>query len=404
MIPRWTLFIAVIGSLLAASAFGRSPGHLSGGYYETEDPWTLSTWGSFKSIAAYEQLRQTNIYTADSIPFAEQRLRLGGALTKGNFRFEFANEVNVTAQPPNPTVVPIPYLGPKQAFDLTAEIYTSDSLLLRNYIDRAFVQYTLGDWEFKVGRQVVPMGIGKIYTAISQIPRRSFVVVDSEYPVTEDAVAVTYAGPMTLSARFLPKIEGQQDHNFHVRLGEQTMDYDLVLTAGKSDDKLFFGFEGAKNYGGFVFRGEAVAYKRNNDTILQGLFGMDRAFTPEFSGLVEVFYNGFGSNNPLSYNVFEQSHRSAPYIGQLYLGTNFNAQITPLFEGHLGSSTNLNDGSTLFHLYFNYSLSDELDLIFGQYFSVSPDPLSEYGGRIPLGFGFSTGLPDLSYFVLKYSF
>src|SRR5690606_21308075 len=135
------------------------------------------------------------------------------------------NEVNVTAQPPYTTVVPIPYLGPQQALDLTAEIYTSDSLQLRTHIDRAFVQYTWGDTEIKVGRQVISMGIGKIYSAISQVPRRSFVVVDSEYPVTEDAVSVSYAGPMSLSARFLPKVNGQEGHNFHVRLGEQNIAY-----------------------------------------------------------------------------------------------------------------------------------------------------------------------------------
>ncbi len=398
------LCLALFLYLRPTLAHARSVGTIrAGGESDYISPWNFHTWGSYKSIAAVTYLRQEGLYPKDTSPFAEQRFRFAGSLSRDWFRFEFANQLNLMTQVANDPYLPVPSFNPTPAFNTETLLYSSSSVRLTNLVDRAFVHMQLDPVEITIGKQVIGMGVGHIFSAVSQVPRLPFVIVDSEFPFTEDAITLSYVGPLVVQARFLPKVSGQQGHNFHLRLGESTPGYDFVMTMGQSDDKMFLGLEAAKNLGGFVLRGEFVGYEFERDGRFQGLLGIDRAFTAEFGLEAELFYNGFGADNSLYYQI-ASDHRSSPYKGQWYAGLKINATLHPLVRTSLVAVNNLNDASTLLNLSVTYSLSDDLELLFGQYLSVHSDPYAEYGGSFPVTPTLASGIPDLTYLLLKLHF
>lgn len=270
-------------------------------------------------------------------------------------------------------------------------------------LDRAFVQLNLQPVEIIVGKQIVPAGVGHLFSAVSQVPHHPFVVADAEYEKTEDAVAVTWTGPVVVEARFLPKVAGQKDHNYHVRVKGATGGYDVAVTAGRSDDKAYAGLETAGNLGDSVVRGEVVGYREGGRGWMQGLLGYDRVLSAKWSAQVELFYNGFGTRG--DYALGPLLHRSAPYRGLWYAGTAVTWEVGPRAKATLGAIANALDPSALFHLSVAFSLGANLDLLVGQYLNAGKRD-AEFGGVMPDPQApiVKLGVPDMTYAVVKYAF
>ncbi len=366
-------------------------------------PWNLDVGGSYKSIGEVEWLRQNNIYQSDTLPLTEQRLRLQGTLSKDWFRLEFADETSLFYQKSNPAAVPVASYNPIDAWNASWNLVNQNQLLITNRIDRAYVQLNWAPVELRVGKQVIATGIGHLFNAVSQVPRYAFIVVDPEYPVTEDAATVVWDGPLVLEARFLPKVPGQRDHNFHVRAKGGKDGFDVALTSGRSDDKMYVGLEAAGNLGESLIRGEVVGYNGNGADYLQGLLGYDTVFSAKWSAQFEVFYNGFGSLKP--YLLQPLLHRPAPYRGRYYAGANVTWETTARLKTNLTAIGNLADPSVLLHLYFSFSLWQSVDLMVGQFLNVGSST-AEFGGKyvLPVFPAIQWGLPDLTYIAVKYYF
>jgi len=350
-----------------------------------------------------EWLRQNNIYPSNTVPLTEQRLRLQGTLSKAWFRAEFADETSLFYQKANQPSVPVPTYNPVPAWNASWNLMNTTQTLITNRIDRAYVQFNWAPVELRVGKQVIATGVGHIFNAISQVPRYPFVVVDPEYPVTEDAATVVWDGPLVLEARFLPKVPGQKDHNFHLRAKGTKDGFDVALTAGRSDDKMYVGLESAGNLGESLLRAELVGYDDVGVDYVQSLVGFDTVFSASWSAQFEVFYNGFGSLKP--YLLQPLLHRPAPYRGKYYAGATVTWETTARLKTNLLAITNLADPSVLFHLYFNFSLWQSVDLMLGQFLNVGGST-AEFGGKyiLPIFPQIQWGLPDLTYIAVKYYF
>jgi hypothetical protein len=363
--------------------------------------WTFERGGSFKSIFEYERLRQTGIYQYDAVPLNEDRLRFQGALSNQYFRFELANETSLDYQRFNPTTLPIPNLAPTSAWNAQWTWAQTKELTLVNRIDRALIQFSVSGFQLIAGKQVVAIGVGQIFNAVSQMQRYPLIVIDPEYPKTEDAVTVIWAGPLQLEVRVLPKNPGQQKDNFHLRAKGSKGGYDIALTAGRSDDKCFVGFETAGNLGDAVLRTEIVGYNANGKDYAQSLAGIDYVISPTLSTKLEVFYNGFGEASTSTLGAF--IHRSAPFRGTWYAGNFTTWEIHPLLKANLLSIWNVKDPSALFHFYLNYSLGNSLDLLAGQFYSVGSHS-AEFGGQLSVIPPLSVGQPDITYAALRWYF
>lgn len=323
-------------------------------------------------------------------------------MTISILRFEVADETSLFWQKPNASVFPVPDFNPQSAWEAKWNLRQGKEVYAFNRLDRAFVQMTAGPVQVIAGKQVVAIGVGQLFGAVSQTQRYPLIVIDPEYQKTEDAATVIWSGPFQMEARFLPKVKGQREHNFHLRAKGSKGGYDLALTSGKSDDKPYLGIETAGNIGDSVLRAELVGYQDGGTGLLQGLVGWDYVFSKTWSAQVEFFYNGFGKEKNLFVEPFR--HRSTPYRGKVYGGMHVTWEAHPLMKWHFTTIGNLNDPSALLHLFTNYSLSGNLDLLLGQYFSVGKDA-AEFGGRQQTGLpGVELGLPDISYLAVRYYF
>ncbi len=259
-------------------------------------------------------------------------------------------------------------------------------------------------FELRLGKQVVPIGVGHLFSAISQTPRYSFVEVDSEYDKTEDAATVILKQGIRLEARYLPKNPGQEKDNFHLRWLFDLKGADTALIAGQTDDKYFTGIESTRNIGDGVLRAEVVVYEKNNVYHAQTLVGWDKVWNPKWSSKHEFFLNGFGKDEGYLLEPFP--HRSSNYRGRYYFGNLVTYEWNAKLKFNVLAIANLLDPSFLFHFYLNYSLADDLDLIVGHYQNLKTKENSEFGGKqeLPGAPSIKAGLPDISYLLLKWTF
>lgn len=322
---------------------------------------------------------------------------------------EFTQEASVYAEPPNSAAFTAPSFNPVNAWDAQWNLWTGNSTSGVYRIARLYAQLKLGDAEFRVGKQVIATGVGKIFAAVNQVPRLPLTMVDQEYQRGEDAVSVVWGRGLVLEARYLPKVRGQSRDNFHFRTKAQRSGYDIGFIAGRSDDKIFIGLETAGNLGEDLIRGEIVGFHYNNKEVVQALLGFDYIFGPKWSMTFETFYNGMGDLYQ-DYRLAALPHRSTPYRGKYYAALSLAWETTDRLKTNFTSIVNLLDPSTLLSLSFNYSLGNNLDLLVGQYFSLSGKPQGEFGGKLPVAVPafittkYEIGLPDISYAALRWYF
>ncbi|MFM8269171.1 MAG: hypothetical protein ACKN9V_03200 [Pseudomonadota bacterium] len=270
-----------------------------------------------------------------------------------------------------------------------------------NRFDRFFLQVDFEKVKLVLGKQVIPMGVGQVFNAVSQMQRYPLIFIDPEFPKTEDGATFIYTGPFQLEARYLPKTPGQVQDNFHIRIKGTPSNVDLGLTTGISDNKTFLGGESAFNLGQALMRLELVSYLKGAKKYAQGLLGFDYVFNSVLSSKLELFYNGFGevAQNPFT-GLF---HRSAPFQGTWYAGNVTTWEAHPLLKTNLVSIVNLKDPSVLFHFFLNYSISNSVDLLAGQFLGWGKGA-SEFGGQRTLSPLSSLGQPDITYAAVRWYF
>lgn len=364
--------------------------------------WELG--GNLKSIGSYQKLRSTGLFEDEKLWVWEERLRVIGAATWSNLRFEVHSETSFFLSSPNKSYVPLPSFVPANAWMASWNPVNLDSTKLSQKIDRAYAQYTDENVEVIVGKQVVATGVGRIFNAISQVPRLPFVIVDPEYPFTEDGFTGIWKGPLSLEARFLPKVQGQTKDNFHLRAKSSKHGFDVAFTGGRSDDKSYFGVETAGNIGDSLLRAEVVHYDKNGKDSVQALLGFDTVVSREWSFEVETFYNGFGRQGG-EYEISPLVHRSSPYQGLWYFGLHTAYELSQRLKLQFLGISNLLDPSFLGHVWLVQSLSTSIDISLGHFFSMGAWEDSEFGGQLPtVPRGGAMGVPDMTYIQLKLSF
>lgn len=347
--------------------------------------------GSYKSIVGIQELNHQGFFSRATNVTTEQRLRLEGTAHWNGFRLELANETSLTIQSPLRPIQPLPDGIPRAAWNTRWKLVDNDGTSLVTRLDRANLKWSDGSLALIAGKQVVALGVGHLFTAVSQTPRQPFVIVDPEYPIPEDAVTVQWEGALSVEARYLPKNPGQRSDNFHFRAKGSKGGYDLAMTAGRSDDKSFVGLETAGNLGESLLRGELILYDRNGTTLGQGLVGIDRAFNAKWSGEFEVFYSG------------GLVHRSSPYRGKWYSGARVRFEASQRWKLSATAIAGLNDPSVLANVNAWYSLSSSVDLGIGQFLGVG-SATSEFAGQTALAPGISLGLPNFTYALMRFYF
>jgi hypothetical protein len=172
-------------------------------------------------------------------------------------------------------------------------------------------------------------------------------------------------------------------------------------------------FHGDTGAGGFVtanvlgtgLRGE-VAFTDSGDAADARLgrrefwragVGVDRQLTATVSVTGELAWNGFGTTRPDDYPGIARADRvrrgEVSALGRYYVGGSVSWQAHPLLLLTGTTLINLGDASALLLPHTDWSLSDNVSLVFGGIFGVGAGlrqdgrPGSEYGGAPQMIYG-----------------
>lgn len=359
--------------------------------------------GSYKSVLGLESRRHDHVYSKDQLPQTEHRLRLQAETTAGAFTGVVASQLSFLLKDSSEGLIAFPAAPATEVWVTEHSWVDSATTRLSNRVDRAYVRFADDAVELTVGKQVIAMGVGQIFHAVSQAPRQPLVVIDPEFELPQDAVVVGLK-PVGFEAHYLPRLRDAQSSDFHLRFKSGGQGFDWALTGGRSDEKPFGGLELSVGVGGSVLRGEIVGYYYQDRVVNQGLLGLDVVPAKGWELKLEAFGNGFGFHRR-DYTLEALPHRWTLFRGRWYFGTSVGWEITGRLKTELGGIANVEFPSALLKLNVAYSLSEEWDLELGQYASVGRAG-DEFGGKLPLPFPGDArlGVSDLTYAVLKHAF
>lgn len=285
--------------------------------------------------------------------------------------------------------------------DLTASIASDSSYVLYTNIDRANLEFSKGKLNVRVGRQRINWGINMVWNPNDIFNTFNFYDFDYAERPGCDAVRVQYYSGITSSFEGGFKIDAENKITSALMYKFNRWNYDFQVMGGlmQSDIVVGGGWTGyIKNAG---FSGEGSYFRdKNNFADTSGVFVFSAGANYTFKNSIFVhgafLYNSTGTTGKAGYgtsfiilkNLSPKTLTQAKYS----IFAQISKPLTPLISADISSIINPNDGSFFVGPNINFSLSDNISLLFmAQIFSGEPG--AEFGD-----------IGQLYYLRLKWSF
>lgn len=268
-------------------------------------------------------------------------------------------------------------------------------------LDRFSMSYTTDLWVFTLGRQAYSWGNGIVFRPMDLFDPFAPDAVDESYKPGIDAVYAQrlFADGSDVTALIVPRrdpVSGRLTSadssaalKWHTSSGG--LQIDLMLARDYRDEVLGLGLSGA--WGQAVWRVSVVPTRlKAGGTRVSLVANLEHAWQwrgRNLSGFVEYFRNGFGRGGS-GYTLDELGGalRARLARGQLfdsgrdYAAAGLRMQLTPLFDVDPTVLVNLRDGSALLLVQGDYSIAQNLNLVFGARGAAGPAG-TEFGGLRP---------------------
>ena len=258
-------------------------------------------------------------------------------------------------------------------FKLSLGKADSLGLAFHTMIDRLYLDYTIGNWQFRVGRQRINWGINAAWNPNDIFNAFSFTDFDYEEKPGSDAVLAKYyfnfASSVEIAVKAADKIEESVGA---VLLKWNHWGYDFQLLSGFMKNNFVMGGGWAGNLYDAGFKGEFSwfnALEEGEENGFAATLGLDYVFKDGLYTNLGFLYNQNGQNDQSLANIFsfELSAKNLyPYKTALFAQASY--AFNPLFTGGLAVIYSPVKTHPLFiNPSLSYSLSNEMDLgIFGQ--------------------------------------
>ncbi len=260
--------------------------------------------------------------------------------------------------------------------DLSTTVVSKSSFFLLSSIDRAYLDFTRGNWEMRIGRQRVNWAKSLVWNPNDIFNAYSFFDFDYEERPGVDAVLLRYNTGLVSSIELVYAAEEEWDDMSLAGLWRfNQARYDLQLMAGKMRQDLVLGAGWSGPVKDLTFRGEASWFspyqdedQRSDALLLTG--GFAYSFPNTLALQVEGIYNSDGEipSNALLVLTEPLDARSLTFSELSFLAST-SYQISPLITS--GASLILNPDDESWYWGFNsgISLSDNIELLLtGQFF------------------------------------
>lgn len=269
----------------------------------------------------------------------------------------------------------------------------SRSWFVHSMIDRAYLDYSSGKWQIRVGRQRVNWGVNFVWNPNDIFNSFSYFDFDHEERPGTDAVRVQYYTGVTSSAELVYKPGYDSIHSSIAGMFRfSKWDTDFQFLAGQAGNDWVFGGGWSGDIRGAGFRGELTRFEAQNDSSKSATvasISSDYTFSNSWYIHASILYNSIGkTGNAGGMNVLFNPELSAKQLSfaRYSLFGQVSRPITPLLSGSFSGILNPSDGSFYVGPAFTYSLLKNLELILsGQLFFGEPE--TEFGDIGQIAFG-----------------
>jgi len=269
----------------------------------------------------------------------------------------------------------------------------SSSWFVHSMIDRAYLDYSSGKWQIRVGRQRVNWGINLVWNPNDIFNTFSYFDFDYEERPGTDALRVQYYTGTTSSAELVYKPGRDNAHSAIAgmyRFSQWKTDFQFIGGQAGNDWVIGGGWSG--DICGAGFRGELTHFEARNDSSERATVAsvsVDYTFKNSLYLHTSLLYNSNGkTGNAGGMDLLFNPDMSAKQLSfaRYSLFGQVSKPITPLFSGSFSGIVNPSDGSFYVGPALTYSLLNNLELMLtGQFFFGNSG--TEFGDIGQIAFG-----------------
>ena len=269
---------------------------------------------------------------------------------------------------------------PDQLWNLDRNYGEGGSWYGRHRLHRGNVTLSSGNTDLRLGRQRIAWGTGRFWSPVDLLNPLNPIALEREERLGVDSVLAEHKlGPLSrISAVYAPRQDdGESSAALNWHSNAAGIDYSLI--AGRFRIERVIGGDVATQLGGAGLRAELTHNDRDaGPAYRRAVLAADYAFPNTLTLSGELYYNGAGATDRVSYDFASLFAGRIQNVGRRYLGLYAGYEITPLLKWNNYLVGNLADRSRYFSPTLTYSIKTNLDLTVGlQLFSGSNG--SEYG-------------------------
>ena len=256
--------------------------------------------------------------------------------------------------------------------DLSWVTAHGDKWFVHSTFDRAYVDYTEGDWQFRIGRQRINWGISKVWNPNDLFNSFSYFDFDYEERPGSDAINIRKYLGVTSSVELVFKLgDSSKERALAAMYRLSKWDYDFQFISGVVGDDIVVGGGWSGDIKGGGFRGEIshfIPRKDNTDSkeATVASLSYDYTFKSNLTLSFEGLFNSRGTTKRgLGSNVLFDQKLSAKNLSRAKYSLFGQAAIpvTPLFNASFAAIVNPSDGSFYLNPSLTYSLQENLELM-----------------------------------------
>lgn len=252
--------------------------------------------------------------------------------------------------------------------DLSLVLIDGSSLVLHTMLDRFYMEYVSGTWEFRLGRQRINWGINTVWNPNDVFNAFAFTDFDYEERPGVDALRIRkymgFASSLEIAIKAFDRIEeaviaGMYKFN--------TGQYDYQIMTGYVQEDLALGGGWAGNLGNAGFKGELTYFfplKEENNAAFAFTFAVDYQFPNSLYLNAGYLYNSQGQPGANIVQLFDfdlSAKNLYPYRHAVFTAAQY--PFTPLFSGGMTAIYSPGPSNALFiNPNFVYSLKTNWDI------------------------------------------
>ncbi len=273
-------------------------------------------------------------------------------------------------------------------FDLSKTLISENSWFLHTIIDRVYLDYTSGKWQFRAGRQRINWGINLVWNPNDVFNTYSYFDFDYEERPGTDAVKVQYYTGVTSSAELVYKIGKNADSTAVAGMYRfSKFNYDFQFMGGWVGKDMVMGGGWSGDIKGGGFRAEFTWFiprDKTDETDYKSFVASvsgDYTFKNSFYIHGSILFNSHGTTGDAGGRDFLTTNNISAKmlsLGKYNLFGQVSYPFTPLFSGNFSVMFNPCDKSSYLGPSLTYSLGNNLELMLtGQLFAGKTG--TEYG-------------------------